>query len=137
MEESCRLGRLLAQGCGGAKNLLVLSLHGELSSPLQAPSGFCWQYQSMCLCAGCGYRSISTLWIKGGMQIVSANLVLAGHSQPAVSVTSASQGSRGLFGEAENRSGVKGRRQREGRWSCVSAVMPSCVWPLACTGLLL
>lgn len=63
------------------------------------------------------------------MQIVSANLLLAGHSQPAVSVTSASQGSCGLFGEAENRSGVKGRRQREGRRSCV--------WPLACTGLLL
>lgn len=91
MEESCRLGTVLAQGCGGAKDLLVLSLHGELLlSPLQARSGFSWWYQSMCLCAGCGYRSISALRIKGGMQIVSANLVLAGHSQPGVSVTSAS-----------------------------------------------
>lgn len=45
------------------------------------------------LCAGCGYRSISSLRMKGGMQIVSANLVLAGHSQPAVSLTSTSQGS--------------------------------------------
>lgn len=44
------------------------------------------------------------------MQIVSASLVLASHSQSAVSVTSASQGSRGLVGEAENRPGVKRRR---------------------------
>lgn len=45
MKESCRLGKVLAQGCGGAKDLLVLSLHGELLSPLQVPSGFSWQYQ--------------------------------------------------------------------------------------------
>lgn len=71
------------------------------------------------------------------MQIVSASLVLAGHSQPAVGATSASQESCGLFGEAENRSGVKGRKPWEGRRSCVSAVTPSCLWPLACAGLLL
>lgn len=86
-------GENLAGGYGRAKDLLVLSLHGDLSCPLQGRSGFSWQYQSVCLCVGCGYLSISTLWMKGGMQIVSANLVLAGHSQPAVSVTSTSQGS--------------------------------------------
>lgn len=124
---------------GGTKInlLLVPSLHGKLSAPLLAPSGLSWQYKSVCLCAGCGYRSISALWSKGGMQIVSASLVCTGHSQLAGSVTSAFQGSLGLLGEVESRSGMKGRRQREGRRCCASAVMPNCVWPLACTDLLL
>lgn len=74
----------------GLRHLLVLSLHGTLSAPLLAPSGFSWQYKSVCLCAGCGYLFILTLWIKGGMQIVSANLALTGHGQLAVTVTSAS-----------------------------------------------
>lgn len=34
----------------GYKDLLVLSLHGELSCPLQGWSGFSWQYQSVFMC---------------------------------------------------------------------------------------
>lgn len=59
------------------------------------------------------------------MQILSVNLVLAGHGQPAVSVTSSSQGSCGLFGEAESRSGVKGRRQKEGKGAVCQQSCPA------------